>query len=117
MGSAVGYIRAMNRFVFLGACLVALTSQPAMAQTGKADVVVVRVYDGNSGKLVIARAGGKTEEVLFNGSYSRKGLAESTSQFQQTVASLYEQGYALKSTFSSGASAASVATLVFVKEK
>jgi hypothetical protein len=77
----------------------------------------VHVYDSNSGKLVIARAGGKAEEVLFNGSYSRRGLAESTSQFQQTVASLYKQGYALKSTFSSGVSSASVATLVFVKEK
>lgn len=105
----------MKKLLFLGACLVALASQPVKAQAGGADVVVVRIYDGNTGKIVIARAGGKTEEVLFNGSYSSKGLAESTSQFQQTVASLYQQGYTLKSTFSGGAG--SVATLVFVKEK
>jgi hypothetical protein len=105
----------MKNLFFMGACLWALGSTPVLAQTGGSEVVVVRVYDGNAGKIVIARAGGKTEEIPFNAGYSSKGLAESTSQFQQTIASLYQQGYALKSTFSGGAG--SVATLVFVKEK
>ena len=105
----------MKKLFLLGACLLALGSTPTMAQTGSSEVVVVRVFDGNAGKIVIARAGGKTEEVPFNAGYSSKGLAESTSQFQQTIAALYQQGYALKSTFSGGAG--SVATLVFVKEK
>lgn len=106
---------AMKRLLFLGACLVALASQPAMAQTVGSDVVVVRVYDGTGGKIVIARTGGKTEEVPYNANYTSKALAESTSQFQRTIESLYQQGYALKSTFSGGGG--SVATLVFVKEK
>lgn len=106
----------MKKLLFLGACLVALASQPVMAQTGGADVVVVRVYDGSvSGRLVIAHAGGKTEELPFNGSYNSKGLAESGNQLQQVVTTLYQQGYALKSTFSS--SGGVVATLIFVKEK
>jgi hypothetical protein len=106
---------AMKKLLFLGTCLVALASSPVMAQTGGADVIVVRVYDGNGGKLVIARAGGKTEEILFNSNYTSKALAESTSQFQQVVASLYQQGYALKSTFSAGSGG--VASLIFIKEK
>jgi hypothetical protein len=105
----------MKKLLFLGACLVALASQPAAAQTGGADVIVVRVYDNISGKFVIAHAGGKTEELSFNPSYSSKGLAESGSQLQQAIASLYQQGYTLKSTFSGNSGV--VATLIFVKEK
>ena len=105
---------AMKKLLFLGACLVALASQPVMAQTGGADVVVVRVYDG-TGKFVIGRPGGKIEELSFNPNYTSKGLAESTDQLQKAIASLYQQGYTLKSTF--GGAGGSVATLIFVKEK
>lgn len=104
----------MKKILLLGACLVALASQPVLAQTGGTEVVVVRVVD-TGGRFVIGRPGGKTEEVSFNSSYSSKGLAESAVQLQQAVASLYQQGYTLKSTFT-GASG-SVSTLIFVKEK
>jgi hypothetical protein len=119
----------MKKLLFLGACLVALASSPVMAQThkaevvmshtelaqtGGAEVVVVRVYDG-TGKFVIGRPGGKVEELSFNPNYTSKGLAESTGQLQKAVASLYQQGYTLKSTF--GGAQGSIATLIFVKEK
>ena len=84
------------------------------AQTGGADVVVVRVID-NGGRFVIGYPGGKTEEVLFSNNYSSKGLAESAVQLQKAVTALYQQGYALKSTFSG--STGNVSTLIFVKEK
>ena len=104
----------MKKLLFLGACLVALNSQPVMAQTGTPEVVVVRVVD-SGGRFVIGRPGGKTEEVSFSSTYSSKGLAESAVQLQQAVAALYQQGYALKSTFTG--SGGSVSTLIFVKEK
>jgi hypothetical protein len=100
----------MKKLLFLGACLVALASQPARAQAGGADVVVVRVQE-TAGRFVIARPGGKTEEVSFNWKLTNQGLAESSVQLQQAVTSLYQQGY----TFGSGSS--SVSTLIFVKEK
>jgi hypothetical protein len=104
----------MKKLLFLGACLVALASQPVMAQVGGADVVVVRVVD-TGGRLVIGYPDGKTEEVSFTSNYSSKGLAESAVQLQKAIASLYQKGYSLKSTFSGAGGA--VSTLIFVKEK
>jgi hypothetical protein len=54
----------MKKLLFLGACLVALASQPVMAQTGGADVVVVQVSFGlGAGQILISHGGGKTEVV------------------------------------------------------
>jgi hypothetical protein len=104
----------MKKLLFLGACLVALASSPVMAQVGGADVVVVRIVD-TGGRFVIGYPDGKTEEVSFTSNYSSKGLAESAIQLQKAVASLYQKGYSLKSTFSGAGGA--VSTLIFVKEK
>lgn len=108
----------MKKLLLLGACLVALASSPvqAQAQTSKPSVIVVRVNDVNGGgKMVIVREGGKTEELEFAGGYSLKQLSSSGLLMQQVFSKLYEEGYALKSTF--GGSSGFGATLLFVKEK
>lgn len=57
----------MKKLLLLGACLVALAPQPGMAQTGGADMVVVKVTE-EYGLLQfhIARAGSKPEHREFN---------------------------------------------------
>ena len=52
---------AMKKLLFLGACLVALASQPVMAQTGNAEVVVVRLEESLRRVYVsVTRADGKS---------------------------------------------------------
>jgi hypothetical protein len=105
----------MKKLLFLGACLVALASQPVMAQTGGVDVVVVRVFDnGSSVNLVINRGPGKSEKVFFGSGGNDKHLADTAEAYQQLIAKLHQEGYGLKSTFPA---VNGLATLVFVKEK
>jgi hypothetical protein len=88
----------MKKLLFLGACLVALASQPVLAQTGGADVVIVRAYQIN-GKCVIAtsRGTGKTEvtsvDVPINNFKNQASTAEA---YHQIIAALVQQGYSLK---------------------
>jgi hypothetical protein len=106
----------MKKLFFLGACLMALASQPAMAQTGGADVVVVRLADGTSAsQLIIVRGPGKNEQIDLLTSTNTKGLISSGEAIQQAIAKLYQEGYSLKSSISGYQG--SVSTLVFVKEK
>jgi hypothetical protein len=103
----------MKKLLFLGACLVALTSSPAMAQTGGADVVVVQVsFGGAGGQILISRGEGKTEVIAVK---KDKNQGFETEAYQQLIAKLYQEGYAIKSTFSDGVRNDSA--LVFVKEK
>jgi hypothetical protein len=52
----------MKKLLFLGACLVALASSPAMAQTGEADVVIVKISEGYSSlHIAIVHGTGKPE--------------------------------------------------------
>lgn len=105
----------MKKLFFLGACLVALASQPTMAQTGGADVVV-RLADGtNASQLIIVRGPGKNEQIDLLTSTNTKGLISSGEAIQQAIAKLYQEGYSLKSSISGYQG--SVSTLVFVKEK
>jgi hypothetical protein len=105
----------MKKVFLLGACLVALASAPAKAQTGGKEVVVVRVIDdfGRS-KIIIARPEGKTEEVDFNGGASASSLKQGAITLQRVISGLSQEGYVLKSTFSGSGS--NGATLVFIKE-
>jgi hypothetical protein len=124
----------MKKLFFLGACLVALASQPVkaqlqstapdmvimkgrgMTQPSGADVVVVRVGDGtNASQLIIVRGPGKNEVVDLITSTNTKALISSGEAIQQAIAGLYREGYSLKSTFSGYQG--SVSTLIFVKEK
>jgi hypothetical protein len=88
----------MKKLVFLGACLVALASQPVMAQTGGPAVVVVQIYQSslNKGRLAVDRGTGKPEIVEFKFNPQE----EQSAAYQHTFTKLAEEGYVLKSTFS-----------------
>jgi hypothetical protein len=106
---------AMKKLIFLGACLVALTSQPVLAQTDGADVVViVQTYPIAGGtRVLVSRSAGNTEQIDFKS--GGKNQAQEAEGYQQLFAKLYQEGYSLTSTFSPGSMAAS--TLVFTKKK
>jgi hypothetical protein len=91
---------AMKKLMFLGACLVALASQPVMAQTGTPEVIVVRISEtlGIGGiHLVIIRPDGKGESVDVTGvGMTEKKLIESGQAYQRVFAKLYQEGYSLK---------------------
>ena len=111
-----GIFVAMKKLLFLGACLVALASQPVKAQTARPEVIVVSVRAGGIGKtrVVLAYGGGKTEEKMIkNASNSDKAQDEAAAAYQGIIAELYQQGYSLKSTFVEFQG--TVSTLVFVK--
>jgi hypothetical protein len=98
----------MKKLLFLGACLVALASQPVMAQTGGPAVVVVQIYQSspNKGRIVVERGVDKPEIVEFK--FSPQD--EQAAAYQHIFAKLAQEGYVLKSTFSIQAGST---TLVF----
>lgn len=111
----------MKNLLYVGACLIALASTPASAQTGSTDVVVVKVTESYDYLLLdIARAGVKPERRTFK----RRDLlvdgapAEIT---RQLIAQLYKEGYALTSTYGGGGiltgSNMNLNTLVFTKRQ
>jgi hypothetical protein len=120
--SSEHYFAGMKKLLFLGACLVALASSPVMAQTGGADVVVVRVNEGSaavgSNCLIVVRGKGKSEKIAFPTEQqiagpSAQALTTSGEIMQGVFAKLHQQGYTLKSTFGHG----STTTLIFAKGK
>jgi opacity protein-like surface antigen len=124
--SSEHYFAAMKKLLFLGACLVALASQPVRAQTSAADIVVMKVIESYGRiEFFIARAGSKPEHrelgfkqlkekgedrFFYNGSaeYTRSLLME-----------LAQQGYTLTTTYTSGgvAGGPGPTTLVFTKRQ
>jgi hypothetical protein len=109
----------MKKFValFLGFGPFAALS-PVAAQTTTPEVIVVQTYYTGTNKIevVVASGGEKLEASSFN-CFEKKDDRQGAGAagYQQVFAKLYQQGYALKSTFSPGNGA--VSTLVFVKEK
>jgi hypothetical protein len=104
----------MKKLLFLGACLLALASQPVMAQTGGLDVVVVKVFEGIvSMRIAVTHGQGKTELIESDGGGGKKDIVTSAETLQKLIAGLLQQGYTLKSTF--GGSQGMMSTLVFVK--
>jgi hypothetical protein len=105
----------MKKLFLLGACLLALASAPAKAQTVGKEVVVVRMIDAAArSKMVIARPDGKTEEVEFNGGLNSSSLKDAAVTIQRVISGLSQEGYVLKSTFTGSQGYGS--TLVFMKE-
>jgi len=100
----------MKKLLLLGACLVALASQPALAQTSGPEVVVVQVeFNGfDNYRFRISHGEGKTEVYIVKG--KDNGLAEAV---QKQVAQLYQQAYALKGEFRTNG--AYTTLMVFVK--
>ena len=105
----------MKKLFFLGACLLALASQPVMAQTGGSSVVTVRISQ-SGGRAYVATSNGidkaEVSEIEVP-TYTNKNIGPTADIFQQTVAKLSQQGYTLKGM--SGGDI--ITTLVFVKDK
>lgn len=112
----------MKKLLLLGACLVALASQPVRAQAGgstEADVTVVRVTASYSRTAVtVTRPGGQQENLEFeNDKQSEKRQVVGVG-FQQLVAGLYQQGYQLQATFDTQmGTSGSASILLFVRKK
>jgi predicted MFS family arabinose efflux permease len=106
----------MNKLLFLGACLVALTSTPALAQTGGASAIIVQTYFSGSNTLYIAvtRADGQTEETEVKDAMNVKAHVVAIAM-QRVLAKLVQEGYTLKSTPNLGAN--QVTTLIFEKRQ
>jgi hypothetical protein len=102
----------MKKLLFLGACLVALASQPVMAQTGGAEsevtVVQVEFIGFDNYRFRISHGEGKTE--VYTVKAKDNSLVEAV---QKQVAQLYQQGYALKGEFRTNG--AGTTMMVFVK--
>lgn len=109
----------MKKLLYIGACLMALASLPAAAQTGTTDVVVVKVTEAYDYLLLdIARAGAKPERRTFK----RRDLLLDGAPAEITrllIAQLYVEGYTLTSTYGGGGllsgSNINLNTLVFTK--
>jgi hypothetical protein len=107
----------MKKILFLGACLVALASQPVMAQTTGPNIVIVRVEERYSGNLMlfVERDGQATETIV----YEETKKANMGKGYYPVLNKLYQQGYQLQgvipgATLTTGA-AVTTSTLVFVK--
>lgn len=107
----------MKKLIFLGGCLWALAAQPAQAQTGKADIVVVKVLESRLGtRIVVARSWGIPDEIEVKPGFATdeaRLMRDSAEKIHKVLTGLYEQGYAIKSSF--GSSEGGQSTLVLVK--
>ena len=112
----------MKKLFFLGACLVALASSPVLAQTGGADVVVVRVAEYNTHThLTVERAGQEPEEIEFDwdGRIGKKP-GRASKGYLDALSKLYQQGYQVQATIPGAAftnGGTTYTTLVFTKGK
>jgi hypothetical protein len=107
----------MKKLLFLGACLVALASQPMKAQVSDAEIIIVQttLISRGEGYITITRGTEKAEQVGFT-TNSKKDPEEAVA-YQQVMTKLYQEGYTLKSTFttSSGKEEIVRVNMVFVK--
>jgi hypothetical protein len=84
----------MKKLLFLGACLVALASQPVMAQASGPDVLVVRVVEIYGRTLItIERAGQEPEEIIFDWNGRPGKGARASKGYYDALARFYQQGY------------------------
>jgi hypothetical protein len=107
----------MKKLLFLGTCLVALASQPAVAQAGGAEVAVVRITEYvTTVHVSVTRGEGKSEQWKFDSGDRGQRLDASGQGYQKLLADLYKQGFHLQSTFSSETSpGVNRVTMVLVK--
>ena len=90
----------MKKILLLCACLLALGFSPVAAQTGGPGVAVVSIVNINfSLKAVITREDGKSEVLEIPAGTSDKSLIATSQGYQKLISKLYQEGYALKSTF------------------
>jgi predicted secreted protein len=109
----------MKKLIFLAACLVALTSQPVLAQTVGTDVVVVRVAEAvGRTHLTIERSGQEPEEISFDWADKTSKNQRASKGYLDALNKLYQQGYQVQATipgaqYANGGTA--FTTLVFTK--
>ena len=90
----------MKKILILIACLLALGASPVNAQTSGPGVVFVSIVESSySVKAAITREDGKSEVLTFPGGFSDKNLTGNSQWDQKLISKLYQEGYALKSTF------------------
>jgi hypothetical protein len=110
----------MKKLFFIGACLVALGSTPVMAQTGKQEVIMVRVRESNGDThLSIERVGQAPEEVTFEWS-DRTGKNMSAAKgYLSALDKLFQQGFQIQAVIPGYAlttpGGIAFSTLVFIK--
>jgi hypothetical protein len=92
----------MKKLILLAACLLALTAQPVLAQTGGADVVVVRVLEGNPRdvRIIVSYSEKKSETTTVKSTLDKEGQIAINEACQQVIQKLYRDGYTLKNTYS-----------------
>ncbi|MGI4867578.1 MAG: hypothetical protein ACRYFZ_26900 [Janthinobacterium lividum] len=104
----------MKKFLFLGACLAALASQPVRAQVHAPQVTVVRLtFTGTRLITTISRGEGKTETTDIDVPISiAKNSTPMAEAYQRVLAKLTQEDYLLKGM--SGGDA--ITTVVFMKD-
>ena len=105
----------MKKLLLLCACLLALAA-PLRAAVAPPEIVVVRIFEfTNSSSVIITRGEGKSEELKFDRGLYNKNIVASTESYYKVFAGLYQEGYAVQSTFTAVGSAGNVTTLLFIK--
>ena len=96
--------------------MVALASQPLMAQTGGTPVIIVQTYfsGANTMHITVTRAEGQTEETEVKDAMNVKAHVVAIAM-QRVLAKLVQEGYTLRSTPNLGAN--QVPTLIFEKRQ
>ena len=80
----------MKNILLLCVCLWALATPLRAAVVGPpADIVVVRIYEGNSITAFITRGTGKTEKVEFNSGTDDKDMTLASEGYYQLFQRLY----------------------------
>ncbi len=109
----------MKNILLLCACLLALAAPLRAAVAPPVDIVVVRIYEGNSITAFITRGTGKSEKVEFNSGTTDKNMQLAGEGYYQLFQQLYQQGYTLQSTITAPGNLTITAyhTLLFVKTR
>ena len=89
----------MKKLFFLCVCLLVLAA-PLRAAAAPPEIIVVRIYEGTSTiTAFITRAEGKSEKVEFNRGITDKHLMQSSEGYYKLFQRLYQEGYALQTSF------------------
>ncbi|MCC3159394.1 hypothetical protein LJ737_19285 [Hymenobacter sp. 15J16-1T3B] len=106
----------MKKLLLLGASLLTLAVTPPAARALPPDVVVVRSLEMLGSIIVsVARSGRKEELVEFENGYTTGSLKKASAGYQKLIQQLYQEGYALQSSFATGHATDGWVTLIFVK--
>jgi len=111
----------MKNLLLSYALLLALALPFRSLAAGPPDIIVVRIAEyGGKAVGIITRGEGKNEKVEFEMGGTDKRLIQSSEAYYKLMQRLYQEGYALQSTFSTAApnigGGGGYVTLLFVKQ-